>query len=184
MAFSRTILLLALGLSPALVQAIQVQIGITNPFVYIQVGHGQFGVLGLWGPPISQIDEITFNFPAGVQPGDGTPVTGTPANVPVAVLAYSGNNRARFRVTINTAIPLFNGTGDTIPFSEFSWTTRDGHLNAGRFNDSANQLWQQFNYFYPRGRGVIDFLTFRYDNDQIYRPGTYTGRITYTITEL
>ncbi|HID82559.1 MAG TPA: hypothetical protein EYH06_03995 [Chromatiales bacterium] len=184
MGFQRTLLLLSISLLPTLAQAIQVQIGFTNPFVYIQVGHGQFSALGLWGPPQGQIDEITFNFPVGVQPGDGTPVNGTPVNIPVAVLAYSGGGRANFRVTMDTSTPLINGAGNTLQFSEFSWTTRDGHLSAGRFNNSPNQLWQQFNFNYPRGRGVIDFLTFRYDNDQVYRPGTYTGRITYTITEL
>jgi|GEM_PF-1780031 len=184
MGYQRTLLILGISLLPALAQAIQVQLFQTNPFVYIQVGHGQFGNLGLWGPPAGQIDEIIFNFPVGVQPGDGTAISGTPANIPVAVLAYSGGGRANFRATMDTSIPLINGAGDTIPFSKFSWTTRDGHLNAGRFNNSPNQLWQQFSFNFPRGRGVIDFLTFRFDNDQIYRPGTYTGRITYTITEL
>jgi len=184
MAYFRTLLiLLGVILLPAQARAIQVQVGITNPFVYIQIGHGQIGVLGLLGAPVGLIDEISFAFPAGVQPGDGTPISGTPV-MPVAVLAFSGGGQANFRVTINSATPLINGAGDTLPFSDISWTTGDGDLNAGSFNDTANQLWQQFNFNFPRGRGVIDFLTFSYANDQIYQSGTYTGRVIYTITEL
>ena len=184
MGYFKTLFTLLICSLPAAVQAIQVQIGFTNPFVYIQIGHGQFSSLGLLGPPANLVDEVSFNFPAGVQPGDGTPIIGTPANIPIAVLAYSGSGRANFRVTIDSSTPLFNGTGDIIPFSKFSWTTRDGDISSGTFNDTANQLWQQYSFNYPRGRGVIDFMTFSFANDQIYRSGTYTGRVVYTITEL
>jgi len=161
---------------------IQVQIGITNPFVFIQIGHGQFGVLGLLGAPANQIDEVVFNFPAGVIPGDGSAITGTPV-IPVALLGFSGGGNANYRVTMNSATPLSNGA-TTIPFSDFDWITQDGDINAGRFNNTPNQLLQQFNFTFPNGRGVIDFLTFRYDNSTVYPAGTYTGRVVYTVTEL
>ena len=184
MGYFRQLFILLICTLPAIAQAIHVQIGFTNPFVYIQIGHGQYSSLGLWGPPANLIDEVSFTFPAGVQPGDGTPITGTPDRIPIAVLAYSGGGRANFRVTIDSSQPLTNGAGDTIPFSKFSWTTRNGHIGSGTFNDTANQLWQQYSFNFPRGRGVLDFMTFEFANDQIYRPGTYTGRVTYTITEL
>ncbi len=183
MSCSRALVLSIVGVLSVAANAVQVQVGVTTPFVYIQIGHGQISALGLFGPPAGQIDEVSFVFPAGVRPGDGTPVIGTPV-MPVALLGYSGGGQANFRITMNSAAPLGNGNGDTLPFSEFSWIAQDGDINNGQFDDSANQLLQQFNYFWPRGRGVIDYLTFSYDNDQIYAPGTYTGRVVYTITEL
>jgi len=172
MGYIKTLTVLLICTLPLVVQALQIQIGFNNPFVYIQVGKR------------NQIDEISFSFPVGVQPGDGTSITGTSANLPVAVLAYSGSGQANFRVTMDSSTPLTSNEGYTIPFSEFSWTTRDGDLNPGRFNNTANQLWQQFSFNHPRGRGVRDFLTFRYDNNRLFPPGTYTGRVVYTITEL
>jgi len=171
------------GVLSASAHALQVQVGITSPFVFIQIGNGQYGVLGLLGPPANQINVVSFAFPAGVLPGDGTPIVGTPV-IPVAVLGYNGGGQANFRVTINSAAPLTNGNGDTLPFSEFSWTAQDGDINNGQFNDTANQLLQQYSYTWPQGRGVIDYLTFSYDNDQIFSSGTYAGRVVYTITEL
>ncbi len=183
MSRTRAFLIILVGVFAGSAHAIQVQVGITSPFVVIQIGHGQFGVLGLLGPPVNQIDVVSFAFPAGVRPGDGTPIVGTPV-MPFAVLGYSGGGQANFRVTIDSSTPLINGNGDTLPFSEFSWVAQDGDINNGQFNGAANQLLQQYSYIWPRGRGVIDYLTFTYDNDQIFSSGTYTGRVIYTITEL
>ena len=163
--------------------AVVVQIRFTDPFVFIQIGHGQFNSRGLFGPPEGLIDEVNFSFPVGVVPGDGTAITGTPV-IPMMVLGYSGANQANYRVTMNSATPLLNGNGDSLQFSEFSWTTRDGDISPGRFNDSPSQLLQQYNFNWRRGRGVVDYLTFTYDNDQIFPAGTYTGRVVYTITAL
>ena len=179
---TRAVVLLFLFL-PLVASAVQVQIGFTTPFVYIQIGHGQFGSFGLFGPPAGQIDEVAFTFPGGVTPGDGTPIVGTPV-MPVALLGYSGGNRVRFTVTMNSTTPLNNGVGDTLPFNEISWTTRDGDIPGGRFNQGAAQTLMNMNLFWPRGRGVIDYLTFRYDNDTVYSAGTYTGQVVYTIALL
>ncbi len=175
--------LLLLCLLPSLTSALQVQIGITRPFVYIQIGHGQFGVFGLLGAPTGQVDEVTFDFAAGVLPGDGTPIVGTP-EIPIAVLGYRGGRRARFTVTMNSSVPLVNGNGDPLPFSEISWTTRDGDIAGGTFNQGGAQTLFSMNIAFPRGRGVIDYMTFRYDNDTVYPAGTYSGRVVYTIAQL
>ena len=175
--------LLLLCLLPSLTSALQVQIDITRPFVYIQIGHGQFGVLGLFGAPTGQVDEVTFDFAAGVLPGDGTPIVGTP-EIPIAVLGYRGGRRARFTVTMNSSVPLMNSNGDPLPFNEISWTSRDGDIAGGTFSQGASQTLFSMNISSPRGRGVIDYLTFRYANDTVYPPGSYTGRVVYTIAQL
>jgi hypothetical protein len=184
MSVVRTLLLLAALALPGAAYSLQIQVGASVAFVYIQIGHGLIGSLGLFGAPAGQIDEVAFSFPAGVQPGDGTPIVGTPT-IPVALLGYSNSFITNYRVTMNSSAPLANGTGDTLPFSEISWTTRDGDINSGQFDDSGNQLLQQYSFFtFGRGRGVVDYLTFRYANDTVYPAGTYTGRVVYTVTEL
>jgi hypothetical protein len=180
----RCVLLLAmLALVPAPANALRIGVRYPQPFVYVQVGHGLLSDYGLFGPPAGLVDEVVFNFPPGVRPGDGTLVIGNPV-MPVAFVGYSGRGRVNFLVTMNSAAGLRNGNGDTMPFSEISWTTRDGDIPGGQFNDSASQLLQQYDL---RGRartGVVDFLTFSYRNTRVYPAGSYTGRVTYTITAL
>ena len=134
----RTIAALIIGLLSLSAQALRLNIRTTTPFVYIQVGHGEVSSYGMFGPPAGLVDEVTFVFPAGVAPGDGTDIIGTPV-IPVMVLGYSGGNRARYTVTMNSSAPLTNGSGNTIPFNEFSWTTQDGDIPAGAFDGGAQQ---------------------------------------------
>lgn len=161
--------------------------GINQSFVYIQIGHGQVSSLGLFGSPAGMIDEVSFDFPSGTRPGDGVAINGTPV-MPFLLIGsrtFFGYWINNFRLTANSSMPLTNAGGDSIPFSEFSWTSRDGDIPNGRFNDSAVQNLNTFNPgFSTSVRGVIDYLTYSYDNDQIFPPGTYTGRVVYTVTLL
>ena len=184
MGFTRTsCLALLLSLLPLSVQAIRLNVRISIPFVYIQVGHGLVSSYGMFGPPAGLVDEVSFTFPAGVQPGDGTDIIGAPT-IPVMVLGYSGSNRTRFNVTMNSSLPLTNVNGDNIPFGEFSWTSSDGDIPSGTFNESAQQTLVTLNRRGRRGRGLVDYLTFSYSNDNLYPAGTYQGRVVYTITNL
>jgi len=151
--------------------------------VFIQIGHGTLSTFGLFGPPVSMVDEVTFPLPPGVQFGDGTPIIGTPV-IPVAFIGYSGANRANFLITIDSSSGMLNGNGDVIPFSDLSWTTQDGDIPSGQFDDSANQFLQQYNLRGRRYRGIVDYLTFSYSNSSGYPAGDYSGRVTYTIFEL
>jgi hypothetical protein len=180
---ARLLVIALLAALPAEAHALRFSIAPIVPFVYIQVGHGSLSRDGLFGPPAGQVDEVLFTLPPGVQSGDGTPLVGTPV-MPILFLGYSGSNRANYRVTMNSAAGLVNGSGDQIPFSDFTWTTQDGDIPAGQFNDSANQLLQQYNFNGNRARGVVDYLTFSYANTVVRPGGTYTGRVVYTITEL
>ena len=181
---SIVLLLCAITLPPQPAEAVEIQINRRTPFIYIQIGHGDLRRRGLFGPPSGQIDEVSFSFPIGVQPGDGTAIVGTPT-IPIGLLGLSPGNQTNFRITMNSSSPLINEFGDLLPFSTISWTTGDGDIPNGQFNDSANQFLMDYN-FAPtnRGRGVVDYLTFSFANDQIYPSGTYTGRVVYTITEL
>ena len=164
--------------------ALRFSVRATTPFVYVQIGHGDLSSYGLLGGPASLVDEIVFSFPPGVQSGDGTPITGTPT-IPIAFLGKSVSNLNTWRVNIDSAAGLSNGSGDVMPFSEFSWITQDGEIPGGQFNNSANQLLMQYSRRgNRRARGVVDYLTFSYANTNIYPSGVYTGRVIFTITEL
>jgi hypothetical protein len=156
---------------------------VTTPFVYIQVGSGTISLPGLPAGGPGGVQEVVFNLPAGVQAGDGTSLIGTPV-IPVAFLGYSGRNQANLLVTVDSSGGLTSGRGGRMPFSEFSWTTRDGDIPAGQFNGSANQLLVSYRGRGRRVRGIVDFLTFSYANNAVYPPGSYTGRVVYTVTSL
>jgi len=171
------------GVCAAPAVALRVRVSAPVPFVYVQVGHGLISGYGMFGGPASLIDEVVFNFPAGVQPGDGTAVVGTPV-IPIAFLGYSGSNRSNYRVTIDSSGGLINGNGERMPFSEFSWTTEDGNIPGGQFDNSATQFLQQYAFRGRRGAGVVDYLSFAYRNTQIYPSGDYSGRVVFTVTNL
>jgi hypothetical protein len=178
------ILLFVVFAVPALTaHALRFSVQPTQPFVFIQIGHGSSSDYGLLGPPAGQVDEVAFTIPAGGQVGDGTPIVGAPV-IPIMLLGYSGVNRANYVVTMNSSAGLVNGRGDRIDFSEFTWTSQDGDIPSGQFDGSANQLLQQYTGHGRRTRGIVDYLTFSFTNTQIHPGGTYSGRVVYTITEL
>jgi hypothetical protein len=198
MSFIRTIsLAILLGLLSFQAQSLRLQVNTNQPFVFIQVGHGTVSTNGMFGPPAGLVDEVSFPFPVGVRPGDGTAILGTPV-IPIMVLGLSRKNRSNFTVTINSSLPLMNSTGDTIPFTEFSWTTQDGDIPAGTFSGGTQQTLMSFkgkgkgNNGKGKGNkgtqgtnaGVVDYLTFSYSNINLYPAGIYQGQVVYTITNL
>jgi hypothetical protein len=138
------------------------------PFVYIQVGQG------------GRVETVEFDL-GTTEAGGGTPIPGIPS-VPIR---YIGRNTFRggssYIVTIDSSAGLINDNGDTIPFSEFSWTTSDGEFSDGTFNDSSNQVLHEYTGAYL---GFEDTMTFSYANDSVYPGGTYAGRVTFTISQL
>ena len=120
------------------------------------------------------IDRVTFTLTAA-NVGNGTPVVGTPA-VLVNVAARDTVSRT-VQVVADSSAPLTNGAS-TLSFTNISWTTSDGSIPAGTFSGGAGQLIVTF----PTNFQLYNTHTFRYANTQVLQPGTYTGRITYTIT--
>ena len=179
----RLTLILALVAISTPSHALRFSITSAPPFVYIQVGTGSLATYGLLGGPPTQIDEVTFPIPAGVSIGDATEIVGTPV-MPIAFLGYSGGNQANYQVTIDSSSGLVSENNDVIPFSQIRWTTQDGDIPSGQFDDSPSQFLQQYNFRGNRSRGVVDYLTFYYINTTVPPGGTYQGRITYTITLL
>jgi len=175
---NRVLLLLLLLAFAIPSYALRFSVGAGPSFIYIQIGSGALGTYGLFGLP-NQIDQVDFPIPGGVSAGDGTPIIGTPV-MPILFLGYSGGNQANYLITMDSSGGLVNLTGDVIPFSQISWTTQDGDIPGGVFDNSANQLLQQYSRNGRRARGVVDYLTFSYANTTAPPAGTYSGRVTFT----
>jgi len=153
------------------------------------VAHAEI-VFNLWGAPAevrirvgaaTGITTVTHNVPA-TQVGDGTPVAGTPGSLLIEASARRANFLSalstNFIVSVDSSTPLSNGT-DTIPFTSISWTAQDEDIPSGNFTGSPAQV------ILPPTRAfwlVRDWHTFYYNNTQIVPYGTYSGRVTYTVS--
>jgi hypothetical protein len=127
------------------------------------------------GSPGNQIDTVTFTVP-NTTPGDGTPITGSNnITINLAIRATAANPLTAF-LTVDSATPLNNGHGNTIPAAKISWTTSDGEIPSGTFAGTSNQLLAT----YTSSVRVRDRLTFFFANDTVYDAGTYNGQVTYT----
>lgn len=158
-------------------------------FIFQPTAHAEI-VFNFWGAPAevrirvgaaTGITTVTHNVPA-TNVGDGTPVAGTPNSVLIEASARRASIFSalftNFIVTADSSTPLSNGT-DTIPFTSISWTAQDEDIPSGNFTGSPAQtilsptraIWL-----------VRDWHTFYYNNTQIVPYGTYTGRVTYTVS--
>ncbi len=143
-----------------------------------------------WGPPaevrirvgaLTGVTTVTHNVPA-TQIGDGTPIEGTPASVLIEASARRATGQAAaqtyFIISVDSSTPLSNGT-NTISFTNISGTAQDGDIPSGNFNGSPAQVLLEP----TRARWLVrDWHTFYYNNTQIVPYGTYTGRVTYTVS--
>jgi len=158
-------------------------------FIFQPVAHAEI-VFNFPGAPAevrirvgaaSGITTVTHNVPA-TQVGDGTPITGTPNSILIEASARRAGWFAAFTtnfiVTADSSTPLTNGT-DTISFTNISWTAQHEDIPSGNFTGSPAQV------ILPPTRAfwlVRDWHTFFYNNTQIVPYGTYTGRVTYTVS--
>lgn len=129
--------------------------------------------IGSGGP---RIDRVSFNVQAS-ELGNGIPIRGNPPiHIVVANRATPGGSRVAV-LTADSSIPLQNGN-HTVPLSVISWTSQDDDIPAGRYDDSSNQFLLSFS----NSQLISDQHRFFYDNADILEAGTYTGRVTYTLT--
>jgi hypothetical protein len=184
--------------------AYTVAIGPGARAIYLQVGNGSFtGTYSGGGTPGNNatINQVTVTVPAA-QVGSGTAqqMTSNSAqavsfydnftfcNPPVQV--YIGGffrlpgaaGTATLSVTTSAA-NLTNATGDTIPFSQISWTSSGiGDAGAqpipgGTFTGGTQTLAT-----FPVNTWNESCHTFSYANAASVAAGTYTGRATYTLS--
>jgi len=165
-----------LVLSAVLIPArAQIVITLPAPSVYIQVGS-----LG------GTIDTVTF--PLGATPlGTAVPQLEAAVHIEVAYRRGGGATPAQAIVTM-TPSPAA-GLQDVsatyfVPWTQFDWSSSaPGQLPNGTFTGVANQVLTSFNVPRNRTRFRIADFTFQYLNTiTVPVGGTYTGRVTYTVT--
>lgn len=172
--------------------------------VYLRVGDGNFiGTYSGGGIPLSggAISRVSVSVPQAAI-GNGTPQVMTansrvtsdwdgylfcnPGQLYVGGF-YRRSNNANVNATLTVTAPTFlvNADGDTIPISDISWTSSgngDGGATqpvpGGTFQGGTNTLANDFR----RNTWRESCLTFRYANDDLVAGGTYTARVTYTLT--
>lgn len=102
---------------------------------------------------------------------------------------YRRNNNGNANATLTVTAPAFlvNAGGDTIPISQISWTSSgngDGTATqpvpSGSFQAGGGSQTLANNFY--RNTWRESCLSFRYANSQLVAGGTYTARVTYTLT--
>jgi len=180
--------------------------------IYFQVGNGLFtggnytpikGNGQPTGTPGTNttINKVTVSVPAGVV-GNGTAQAMTTdsaaansywdgylfCNLPAQLYiggfyrtTAAGTNTAT--VTATLAASLTDAAGDTLPFSQISWTT-GGNGDAGAEPFPAGSFNATTLTVGSIGQNHWDesCWTFSYANTVVPAAGTYTGRVTYTLS--
>jgi hypothetical protein len=135
-----------------------------TPEISIQVGSG--------GKAISR---VSFDVPVD-EVGNGNPVLGNRSIRIRLIIRAPAQSPITGSLTVDSATPLDNGRGATIPLSEISWTARYGDIPSGSYAATSNQVLVSF----TGSMRVDDRHTFQYSNRNIYDAGVYNGQVTYT----
>lgn len=196
---------LAALLTPATVtRAFTVNIAAANPkAIYLQVGVGTFtGLYSTGGTPGNNatVNTVSVSVPAA-QVGNGTAQAMTTnstasnsfydnyafCNLPAQLYigGFYRNTATTGSATLRVTSPtnLVNATGDTIPFTQISWTSSgNGDTGAQPFPAGAFTGGTQTIGTIARNQWAESCHTFSYANSAMRASGTYTGRVTYTLT--
>jgi hypothetical protein len=115
---------------------------------------------------------------------DGYTTCPTPASQVMVGAGYRRNSgAANATLTVSSPTSLTNAGGDTIPFTEISWTVSapgSGAPNvipAGTFNGGTQTLATV-----PGNTYFENCHTYIYANNAVRAAGTYNGRVTYTLS--
>ena len=146
--------------------------------VTISIGNGAPQLRLTVGSGGGTIDVVSFNI-AAASIGNGVAIVGAPTITIVARARATLANSRTATLTADSSSMLRNAaSGGQLSFSAISWTASDSDIPSGSFAGMAGQVLATF----LNSRQVTTTHTFRYANTQILDAGTYTGRITYTLT--
>ena len=196
---------LVAGLAASAASAYTVTITAAAPkAAYLQVGVGGFtGFYSSGGTPGNNatVNKVTVTVPAaavgnsvaqamttnstvGASSYDGFVFCTTPAQLYIG--GFYRNTAVTGGATVVATVPasLSNGTGNTIPFSQITWTT--GGIGdtgaqpfpAGTFVSGGTQTVGSI----ARNQWAESCWTFSYLNAAVPAAGTFTGRVVYTLT--
>jgi hypothetical protein len=192
-------LLVAAGLQAASAHAWSLTLAAASRRVFLHVGNGTAegnngtinlvtatltGAQLLAGAPQAMTSNSTQS---GSLYGDGFTTCPTPSTQVIVGASYrrsnAANGPASATLRVTSPASLTNSAGDTIPFSQISWTVSapgSGNPNvipAGTFNGATQTLAS-----IPANTYIENCHTFSYANSAIRAAGTYNGRVTYTLT--
>ena len=139
-----------------------------RPQLSIQVGKGN-----------KNINEVAFSVPAS-QLGNSSVITARPGiKIKLGIRATGAIPLTAFLTVDSFSNPLeIDDPGSsTIPFSQISWSARQGDIPSGTFTGTINQPLVDFT---SSQRKLDDFHIFSYANTLDLEAGTYTGRVIYT----
>jgi hypothetical protein len=167
--------------------------------VYLQVGVGNYqgnvATVNLVSVtvPANQVgtgvaQTMTSNSTQSNSPLDNFAICSAPAQVYVGATyqrSNAGNGPGTALMQVTSPANLVNAAGDTIPFSQISWTVSTidpndatpGVIPAGTFSGGLQTLTTV-----PANRLIENCHTFRYANLQVRPAGTYNGTVTYTLS--
>lgn len=116
--------------------------------------------------------------------GDGNNTCPTPANQVMVGAGYRRNTGStNATLSVSSPASLTSVSGDTIPFTEISWTvaapgsSAPNVIPAGTFNGGVQTLATV-----PGNTYYENCHTFSYANNAVRAAGTYDGRVTYTLS--
>ena len=126
---------------------------------------------------------MTTDSPVTASSYDGFAFCAVPAQVYVAGLFRTPGASANATLTATAPATLVNGAGDTIPFNTVSWISggigdSPATIPSGTFVGGAAQTL----YSVTRNTWFESCLQFNYANLQFVPAGTFTGRVSYTLT--
>lgn len=130
----------------------------------------------------AQALQMSSNSTQANSPKDDYLVCVPPAQVYLGGYYRRPNNNTSATLQVTSPASLNDGTGDSLPFTEISWSSTAldnpaADIPAGSFNGGQQTLYTlSANYW------VENCLTFFYANSAVRGAGTYTGRVTYTLT--
>ncbi|WP_332748234.1 hypothetical protein [Hydrogenophaga sp.] len=167
--------------------------------VYLHVGNGTFegnnGTVNLVqvAVPFNLVGNgaaqaMTSNSTQNISlQGDGYNTCPTPTSQVMIGASYrrsnGGNGPASATLSVTSPANLVNAAGDTIPFSQISWTVSapgssvPNVIPAGTFNGGTQTLATV-----PANRYIENCHTYSYANSSVVAAGTYNGRVTYTLS--
>ena len=177
--------------------------GSTPRSIYLRVGDGGYsGTFIGNGTPQNNatVNRISVTVPAASL-GSGTPLVMTSSatqatshydgfafcNLPNEVYVggfYRGTaSSGSGLLTATVTQPLANASGDTIPFSQISWTSSgNGDTGAQPFPAGTFTGGTQTLASFPVNTWRESCHRFSYANSSVVAAGTYNGRVTYTLS--
>lgn len=126
---------------------------------------------------------MTTNSTSGVSNYDGYAFCNAPAELYVGGFYRLPGATGTATLTATAPASLTNGAGDTIPFSQISWTSSGNGdtgaqpVLAGTFSGGTQTLAS-----FPVNTWRESCHSFVYGNDALVAAGTFTGRVTYTLS--